>query len=97
MDLLIGDVRNGVTWTRDCLIDGEAMARALDRLQVECGTGIRYFSAIGAAVPLDQARSVENEILRREAELGEGMSQAADDAFLTKERLNAHDFVDARD
>ena len=92
MDSSIGDVRNGVTWTRDCLIDGAAVSRALARLQVECRTGVRYVSAIGVAVPLDQARTVENEILRREAELGAEMSQPADDDFFTKERRHAHDF-----
>ena len=70
MDSSIEGVANGATWTRDCLIDGEVFARALERLQTECRSGIRYFSAIGAAVPLHQARSVENEISRLEDELG---------------------------
>ena len=69
MDQSIGDNRNGVTWIRDCLIDGSAMSRAIDRLQVECRSGIRHFSAIGVAVSLDKAQSVENNLLRLEAEL----------------------------
>ena len=69
MDLPIGDVRNGATWIRDCLIDGESLARALDRLQSECRTGIRYFSAVGVAVPLDRAQSMEKQISQLEVEL----------------------------
>ena len=61
--------RNGATWIRDCLIDGAAIARAFDRLQVQCCTGIRHFSAIGIAVPLDQVKSVESELLHLEGEL----------------------------
>lgn len=63
------DARNGATWIRDCLIDGAAIARAFDRLQVQCCTGIRHFSAIGIAVSLDQVKSVESELLRLESEL----------------------------
>jgi len=72
MDLSIGDARNGATWIRDCLIDGSAMSRAIDRLQVECRSGIRHFSAIGVAVSLDKAQSVESDLLRLEAELDVG-------------------------
>ena len=72
MDLSIGDAPNGATWIRDCLIDGSAMSRAIDRLQVECRSGIRHFSAIGVAVSLDKAQSVESDLLRLEAELDAG-------------------------
>ena len=68
MEPSIGDTRNGATWIRDCLIDSAAMARALHRLQLECRNGIRHFSAIGTTVSLDQAQSVESDILRLEAE-----------------------------
>jgi hypothetical protein len=54
---------------RDCLIDGSAMSQAIRRLQGECRSGIRHFSAIGVAVPLDKAQSVERDLLRLEAEL----------------------------
>jgi hypothetical protein len=69
MDLSIGGAQNGATWIRDCLIDGSAMSRAIDRLQGACPSGIRHFSAIGVAVPLDKAQSVESDLLRLEAEL----------------------------
>jgi hypothetical protein len=72
MDLSIGDARNGATWIRDCLIDGSAMSQAIDRLQGECRSGIRHFSAIGVAVSLDKAQSVESDLLRLEAELDVG-------------------------
>jgi len=72
MDLSIGDARNGATWIRDCLIDGSAMSRAIDRLQGECRSGIRHFSAIGVAVSLDKAQSVESDLSRLEAELDVG-------------------------
>jgi hypothetical protein len=44
------------------------MAEACDRLQTQCPGGIRHFSALGRAVPLDQARKVEIEISRLENE-----------------------------
>jgi hypothetical protein len=69
MDQSIGETRNGATWIRDCLIDGAAMARALDRLQLECRSGIRHFSAMGIAVPLEHVQSVESDLSRLEAEL----------------------------
>ena len=69
MNLSTEDTSNGATWIRDCLIDGAAIARASDRLQAQCCTGIRHFSAIGVAVSLDQVKSVEGEVLRLEAEL----------------------------
>jgi hypothetical protein len=69
MDLSIEDARNGATWIRDCLIDGSAMLQAIDRLQGECRSGIRHFSAIGVTVSLDKAQSVESDLLRLEAEL----------------------------
>jgi hypothetical protein len=72
MDLSIENARNGATWIRDCLIDGSAMSRAIDRLQEECRSGIRHFSAIGVAVSLDKAESVESDLLRLEAELDVG-------------------------
>jgi hypothetical protein len=72
MDLFIGDARNGATWIRDCLIDDSAMSQAIERLQAECRSGVRHFSAIGVAVSLDKAQSVESELLRLEAELDAG-------------------------
>jgi len=62
MDPSIADVRNGATWIADCLLDNPEMARALERLQMNCRTGIRHFSAIGRAVPLHQAGMMEIEI-----------------------------------
>ena len=44
------------------------MAEACDRLQTQCSGGIRHFSALGRAVPLDQARKMEIEISRLESE-----------------------------
>jgi hypothetical protein len=72
MDPSIGDARNGATWIRDCLIDGSAISHAIGRLQGECRSGIRHFSAIGVAVSLDKAQSVESDLLRLEAELDVG-------------------------
>lgn len=68
MDESTADVRNGATWIRDCLLDAPAMARALNRLQTSCRLGIRHFSAIGIAVPLDQVKTVEAEISRVEGQ-----------------------------
>jgi hypothetical protein len=68
MDEFVSDVRNGASWTRDCLVDAPRMAEACDRLQTQCPGGIRHFSALGRAVPLDQARKVEIEISRLENE-----------------------------
>jgi hypothetical protein len=44
------------------------MAEACDRLQAQCSGGIRHFSALARAVPLDQARKMEIEISRLESE-----------------------------
>ena len=70
MDSHIEDAINGASWTRNCLLGGEVLARALERFQSQCPTGLRHFSAIGVAVPLDQAQSMESEISRLEDELG---------------------------
>ncbi len=64
------DMRNGATWIRDCLLQRREIERAADRLQVHCAAGIRHFSAIRRAVPLDQAKSVEVELSRLEEEEG---------------------------
>jgi hypothetical protein len=66
MDALMADVRNGATWIRDCLLESQEMVRAIDKLRVDCQEGIRYFSAIGKAVPLNQAKTMEIEIGRLE-------------------------------
>ncbi|HWS67982.1 MAG TPA: hypothetical protein VN325_34860 [Steroidobacteraceae bacterium] len=68
MDELVSDLRNGASWTRDCLLDQLRMAEACDRLQMQCRGGIRHFSALGRAVPLDEARKLEIEISRLESE-----------------------------
>jgi hypothetical protein len=68
MDEFVSDLRNGASWTRDCLLDRVRMAEACDRLQAECRGGIRHFSALGRAVPLDQAKKIEIEISRLESE-----------------------------
>lgn len=68
MDEFVSDVRNGASWTRDCLVDAARMAEACDRLQMQCPGGIRHFSALGRAVPLEQARKMEIEISRLENE-----------------------------
>jgi hypothetical protein len=68
MDEFVSDVRNGASWTRDCLVDAPRMAEACDRLQTQCPGGIRHFSALGRAVPLEQARKMEIEISRLENE-----------------------------
>jgi hypothetical protein len=68
MDGLDSDLRNGASWIRDCLLDSPEMAEAIDRLKTGCQGGIRHFSALGRAVPLDQARTMEIEISRLESE-----------------------------
>ena len=62
------ETRNGATWTRDCLLQTREIEVAADRLKAHCSEGIRHFSAIGRAVPLDQARRVEVELSRHEEE-----------------------------
>jgi hypothetical protein len=69
MDTVTEDVRNGATWIRDCLLASPEMVKAVDRLQMDCRQGIRHFSAIGRAVPLDQAKTIETEISRLENEM----------------------------
>lgn len=73
MDEFVSDVRNGASWTRDCLLDPPRMAEAGDRLQTQCAGGIRHFSALGRAVPLDQARKMEIEISRMESDAESGL------------------------
>ena len=68
MDEFVSDLRNGASWTRDCLLDQLRIAEACDRLQMECQGGLRHFSALRRAVPLDQARKMEIEISRLESE-----------------------------
>ena len=68
MDEFVSDFRNGASWTRDCLLNSSQMAEACNRLQMECRGGIRHFSALGRAVPLDQAGKMEIEISRLESE-----------------------------
>ena len=68
LDGTTAEARNGATWIRDCLLDAPAMARALERLQMNCQLGIRHFSAIGISVPLDRVGTVETEISRIESE-----------------------------
>jgi hypothetical protein len=68
MDASTAEARNGATWIRDYLLNASAMARAVERLQMDCQLGIRHFSAIGMSVPLDQVKTVETEISRLESE-----------------------------
>ena len=68
MDASTAETRNGATWIRDCLLDAPAMAKALERLQMDCQLGIRHFSAIGISVPLDRVETIETEISRLESE-----------------------------
>lgn len=63
----IANERNGATWIRDCLLDSSEIAKAISRLELSCRDGIRHFSAIGAAVPLGQAKNMESEISRSES------------------------------
>lgn len=67
MEASTAESRNGATWIRDCLLNDPAMARALERLQIDCQLGIRHFSAIGTSVPLDQVQAMETEISRLES------------------------------
>jgi hypothetical protein len=60
------DLPNGVTWIRDCLLDGPEIVRASHRLRENSRKGIRHFSSIGKAVPLEQAKTVESELSRQE-------------------------------
>jgi hypothetical protein len=66
METFIGNVRNGATWIRDCLLDSPELLSAIDRLQRDRRNGIRHFSAIRRAVPLEQVRKMEAEISRLE-------------------------------
>jgi hypothetical protein len=66
MDTWAVEAANGVTWMRDCLLESGGLARANDRIQARCSAGIRYFSAIGRAVPLDQVEKVALEISKAE-------------------------------
>ncbi|HEV3018598.1 MAG TPA: hypothetical protein VGY49_06235 [Burkholderiaceae bacterium] len=60
------DLPNGVTWIRDCLLDNPEIASACHRLRESSPKGIRHFSSIGRAVPLEQAKIVEIELSRLE-------------------------------
>jgi hypothetical protein len=62
MDRWAVEIPNGVSWMRDCLLGSGEIARAIDRIQGRCPAGIRHFSEIGRAVPLDQAERVALEI-----------------------------------
>jgi len=66
MDALTTELPNGATWIRDCLLGSPEMAKACHRLHQNSPKGIRHFSSIGKAVPLDQAGSVEIEISQLE-------------------------------
>jgi hypothetical protein len=66
MDALTTELPNGATWIRDCLLGSPEMAKACHRLHENSPKGIRHFSSIGKAVPLEQAGSVEIEISRLE-------------------------------
>ena len=68
MDASTAEARNGATWIRDYLLNAPAMARAVERLHMNCQLGIRHFSAIGISVPLDQVNTIETEISRLESE-----------------------------
>jgi hypothetical protein len=68
MDAFVTELPNGATWIRDCLLDGPKMAQACHRLHENSPKGIRYFSSIGKTVLLEQARSIELELSRREKE-----------------------------
>jgi len=72
MDLSIGDARNGATWIRDCLIDGSAMSRAIDRLQVECRSGIPALQRDWSRGVAGQGAVRGERLLRLEAELDVG-------------------------
>ena len=66
MDSLTTELPNGATWIRDCLLGSPEMAKACHRLHQNSPKGIRHFSSIGKAVPLEQAGSVEIEISQLE-------------------------------
>jgi len=68
MDSLTMDHRNGASWIRDCLLGSPDLAQASDRMQAGCREGRRHFSALGRAVPLEQAQETEIEISRLEDE-----------------------------
>jgi hypothetical protein len=73
MDPFATNLPNGVSWIRDCLLDSPEMVKACDRLRENSRDGIRYFSATGRAVPLEQARRMEIEISRLEREEDRGL------------------------
>jgi hypothetical protein len=66
MDTFVSELPNGATWIRDCLLDRPEMVKACHRLRANSPKGIRHFSSIGKAVPLEQARSMEIELSRQE-------------------------------
>ena len=66
MDALVTDLPNGATWIRDCLLDRPEMVKACNRLHENSPKGIRHFSSIGKAVPLEQAETMEVELSRLE-------------------------------
>jgi hypothetical protein len=68
MEASTEETANGATWIRDYLLNAAAMARAVQRLEMDCQVGIRHFSAVGISVPLDRAKTIESEILRLESE-----------------------------
>lgn len=61
--------RNGAAWMRDCLLNAPTMAGAVQRLQSHCRLGIRHFSAVRVAVPLDQVKKMEARIVELESAL----------------------------
>ncbi len=67
MDMIVSE-RNGAGWIRDCILNADAMARAVDRLYRDCRDGVRHFSGIGRAVPLNQATEMEKSISRLEGD-----------------------------
>jgi hypothetical protein len=68
MDAFVTDAPNGATWIRDCLLNSAEMVSACRRLDENSPRGIRHFSSIGKAVPLEQVESVEIELSRIEKE-----------------------------
>jgi hypothetical protein len=68
MDAFVTKPANGVTWMRDCLLENPEMVKACDRLHENSHTGIRHFSSIRRAVPLEQAGNMEIELSRMERE-----------------------------
>jgi hypothetical protein len=67
----IADERNGATWIRDYLLGGAELARASERLQLNCRDGIRHFSSVGMTVPLNQVGAMETELFRLEEDINE--------------------------